>query len=178
MSEPLLDPKVLFGDAEHGACCGCCEGFCPEEDDPHSDGFEMLFSITVAGIEYLGTNKIQIRCDALAPLPEKVADRIAYPKVSQPWMVQPPAQRPPLDTRPQSARMLDRLDRSGITRHVGADVVHLYLGDQHVGWCNWSRHASAIVDDDLQLVRTLADATGLTLPFAAVALHTVRAASA
>ena len=175
MSAEKIDPALLFGDPDHGSCCSCCEGFCPLWEGLHSDGFDgPLASVTSGGVEYLGLHTCLIRRDMLADLPEKVEETVIPAGiVNPPWAVVP-VSRPTVDARPQSAQLLDRLDRAGITRHEGDDVVHLYVGDAHVGWCKWNSGKAGTLAADLSLIRTIAFECGITVNAASVALHFAR----
>jgi hypothetical protein len=175
MSAALIDPAILFAEPDHGSCCGCCEGFCPKWEDDRGDEYaDVLALARVGDVDYLGTHHCIIRRDAQADLPEKIADRvIAAKSVNLDWATIPD-EKPAADDRAQSATLLDRLDRSGITRHDGGEVVHLYLGDLHVGWCKWNSGVAGIVDADLSLVRTIAQGCGITLDAASIALYLAR----
>ena len=172
MSAILINPAILFAEPDHGDCCDCCAGYCPKWEADSGDGYDdMLVSLEVGDVEYLGTRVCMIRRDVLADLPEKVSERVVTAtKVDSTWAVVP-ASRPALSKSPQAAELLDRLDSATITRHVGEGVVHLYVGDTHVGWCKWSTAKAGIQSEDLPMVRRIASECGITLNTAAVALH-------
>lgn len=169
----LLDPTILFADHHEGWCCDCCAGYCTLGDDS-GPWWPAVYAITLGDVEYLGIRQALVRRSAVADLPETAG--VMSPSTPPPtaWAVVPP-ERPPLSDRPQMANMLDRLDRAGLTIHEGTDVVHLYRGSDHVGWCKWAIDpAKGITLADLPTVRDIAKHIGLDVKRAAEALHLIR----
>lgn len=173
MSTDLLDPEVLFAE-DHGACCDCCAGYCPQYDAGEADGWPTIWVLEANGVEYVSDRYFMVRQDAVAPLPEKVMEN-AQRLAMSPQFAVVPVKKPKRVAGPQSANFLDRLDRSGLTMHAGDEkIVHLYRGPQHVGWLTLAKGRLVCDPADLPLVRRLADDVGLTIPEAHAALRIAR----
>jgi hypothetical protein len=159
-----IDPAILWRwDGHDGNCCSCCEEYCPQDDAPASESWEPLFRIGDA----IGSNKVLIHADALAALPDDL-NIIEGPDALAAFVA--PEDLPPVSTRLQSPDLLERLERAGIDRHDGADIVHLYRGGKHVGWCKWNEK-SGVAAEQLPRIRAVAVAGGISLQRAAAVLE-------
>lgn len=176
MTAPLLDPELLFTyDSHPGACCSCCAGYCPrwEGDTAEPEWIDPRVRMVIDGAEYYGTRIILIRGDALKPLPESFTAGMMEPRPSLAWKV--PDHKPPPSKRTHVVRILDILDRAGLTWNDANDqAVHLYAGDEHVGWASYARPGAGCPPEDLPWVRRLAKETGLDLEDAHKALTVAR----
>jgi len=175
MTATLIDPAVLFLNDHEGSCCDCCAGYCPiENSDP--SWWESIYQF---GAEYIGDPRLIVRSDALLPLPSQVEPAeipMSWSLDGRTWATAPD-DLPPLSTRGQSPRNLDRIDRAGLTLRDGEEVVHLYLGDRHVGWTMWAREGGVMLDE-LPLLREVASAGGIPINQASEVLNVVQAAAA
>lgn len=178
----LIDPVTLFANEHEGGCCECCDGYCPRDEvDTGPDWPQLLLVTDSRGVEYVGTVYVIVRRDLLDPehLTPGLLEEAHQVTTAPPWM-RIPATRPPAADLPMTARLLDRIDRAGLTRHAGDAITHLYDGDQHAGY---TRHAkspagpTAITAADLPLLRRIADVTGIGISDAALAIHHIRNAS-
>lgn len=167
MSE-LIDPAILYYKGHEGWCCDCCAGYCPMEDSPEPYGaWEFMRPI---GDDHVGTGRIVLRRDILAPFPEAATFSKTSVPLSTAWATVPD-EKPPLSDRGQSPDLLDRIDRAGLTLHHGEEVTHIYLGDRHVGWCKWS--PKGVTRDELPLIRKVAESAGISIEQAATAIREV-----
>ena len=173
----LIDPLVLWAD-EHGQCCDCCAGYCPrfEGGGLEDDLYDMVV-LDLDGTGYVGNRYILVRSDRVGPIPEQALKAAARPITIPEWATVPD-KMPAEFTEHQSANILDRVDRAGLTVHAGDDkIVHLYQGQQHVGWTTLlspGKRALACDPADLDLVRRIAIATDIALPAAEKALRLAR----
>ena len=171
MTKTAINPEILFLDEGHeGGCCACCDDYCTL---PAPDWFYPRVRITVGGVEYVGTNRLLIRRDALAPLPESFLKDIWDPTADVAWAVVP-EQKPPGSDRLHVPWILDRLDLAGLTSHDGDDICHLYAGDEHAGWTKWARDDAGCRPEDLELVRKVSAKVGVDLRAAHAAVLMVR----
>jgi hypothetical protein len=170
-----VDASILFLNHHEGMCCDCCEGHCPMSD---SNDFDWWDHLIVFGDDHIGTSRLIVREDALTglpPAPEKGRQAIAVGAERTAWAVVPESP-PPLSARQQSPKLLDRIDRAGLTLHDGDKIVHVYLGDRHVGWCMWAS-TGGVVANDLPLIREVAATAGISIDQAATAVLHVREAT-
>lgn len=166
-----IQAHTLF-EREPCRCCDCCDGYCPDQED-RADRWSELYAVTVHGREYVTDRYIMVAREMLDGLPEDVVNPLpGTPKTD--WAILP-SERPEPSQRPQSAPLLDRLTRAGITVHEGERAVNLYYGAAHVGWALWAKR-DGVAPADLPLVREVAREAGIDIRAAALAMHVVRAA--
>lgn len=169
----IADPEVLFAYDTHHTCCDCCEGYCPLESRETPAWVAPRVEIEIDGVEYVGTNRLLIRKDALPELHASFFEGIIRPSGDISWATVP-ATRPPLTERLQVAYMADILERSGLTAHNGDEILHLYADENHVGWTKWARDGAGCRPQDLGIVRDLAQRIGMDIRTAHQVLLRVR----
>ena len=168
--------RVLFVADQH-RCCDCCDDYCPyDEIEPPEVTWFTAVACTVDGVDYEGLACLLVRSD-VAALPEGAQPM--RPTFSAPV----PATRPPVNDRPMVPQTLDRIDRAGFTVHDdGSTPLHLYRGDEHVGWTMPSAERDVRVPGiavaDLPLVRAVATTIGVDANMAMAAIKALRDAEA
>lgn len=164
-----IDAPTLFRQ-EDCNCCDCCIGYCPGDDMPEKDRWDALFNFHVAGVEYVGDRRLMVRRDLLVGIPEDVPV-IETGMVDPEWATVPEAM-PPTFTGKHTAKHFDRLDLAELDCRGDGMVVHVYAGDEHVGWSTVAKPdaEAAISGDQLEKVRRIAVAASMHLNAAAVAL--------
>lgn len=173
MSGATVDAAILYLNHHEGLCCDCCEGYCPMVD---CDGFDWWEHLVAFGQEHTGSSRLMMRTDALRNLP--AAPDGGRPVVVQRGWAKIPHEKPPLSSREQTPRLLDRIDRAGLTLHDDniENVVHVYLGDRHVGWCMWASNGGVTVDA-LPVIRAVSTAAGISIDQAAAAVEAMKTAT-
>lgn len=172
---PEIDAKVLFRTESH-PCCDCCAGYCPEDDLPEKDRWDTLFAFKAAGVEYLGDRRIMVRRELLTGVPENVP--VVETGMVDPDFAVAPASKPDAFVGKSVAGHVDRLDLASLEcRGNDPKVIHIYAGDEHVGWTTVAKADAkhAITTDQLEQVRRIAVAARIGIHEAAVALATVQA---
>lgn len=175
MSGVTVDAAILYLNHHEGLCCDCCEGYCPMSD---SNDFDWWDHLVAFGNDHVGTARLLIREDALTGLPpaqEKGRQVVPVGTERTVWAVVPDS-KPSPSTRQQTPILLDRIDRAGLTLHDGDKIVHVYLGDRHVGWCMWASNGG-VVTEDLPLIREVATTAGISINQAATAVLHIREAT-
>jgi hypothetical protein len=167
----LINTRTLFlGADDRHTCCSCCAGYCPRDDmaPAETDEWPELFRVEVAGVAYLTDRYVAVRADLCGPVPEGVPVgplKAQKDAVSKGYVV--PEVQPPVTESRITALMWDRVDRATLTVHGesadGLRVLHLYLGDRHVGWVMTANEGSGITRHRLSEVRRVAQAAGITL---------------
>lgn len=170
-----LDLEVAFGAAApHASCCECCEGYCPLDEGTAGWVGDILYTATVDGRDYLTDRYVALRRDLLDDGLLTEQNLMAAP--AGPWASVPDSV-PPVSDAPQGPHVLNLCDLAGLTRHVheqSSNVVHLYRGDEHVGWTTVATKPPFLDVADLPAVREIARKCGLDLGSAAVALRIAR----
>ena len=187
MSAALIDPVALFGVDPHPEdCCACCDEFCVGAEGKLLNGPRIegpIYRIRVRGVEYLTDKRVAVRADMVSPLPADKAPLVTIDVDVSTWP-EVPAERPPASEALCRPKLMDRLDRAGLTRHGDtAGAAGLYLGDTHVGWAASLATGRTNGGDpilwtsgDLPLIRGIANDLGISLDVAAAAIQMVRRA--
>lgn len=156
-----IDARILLASpAEHeGDCCECCEGYCPKYESPGGklEWDQFLFALHLDGVEYVTNRFVIVRAEALEGLPDggEVQPFPGDPGVLRDQLPAVPDERPAPSKSPMSVPMLDRFDRLGLDYcGTGEKVVHLYAGDQHIGWTTIATKGPN--RDDFRLIRAFA----------------------
>ena len=160
----LIDFTKAFGSELHpGDCCDCCDGYCPRDDfnfgsKPH---FEPLLRLTSTEASWVTDRYICIREDRLTPAPEEahIRDLNTSPIDKGPMYI--PDERPDEGAEILiSSRMWVRIDDAGLTSSLvlgkalkhkdgaGASIVHIYDGEEHIGWVTTARPGKGITHAD------------------------------
>lgn len=159
-----IDAEILF-EREPCRCCDCCEGYCPDQE---GDRWEAFVEVEIAEQEYVGTRMLIIRRDRLNGLPGDLK-AMKVPAQTKVGTFVIPEALPPVFGGRHVASHYDRIDRAGlICRHVeGEPMVHLYVGDEHVGWTRHATEGKGVTLDELAVVRRIAKASWLSINRAA-----------
>ncbi|WP_418060785.1 hypothetical protein [Pimelobacter simplex] len=164
-----IDAQLLFR-AEPHTCCECCFGYCPEGDLPEKDRWDALFNFHASGVEYVGDRRVMVRRDALVGIPAEVP--IIESGMVNPDFAAEPEVKPPPFAGKHTALHFDRLDLAALECRGNGTVVHVYAGEDHVGWSTVASAdaKAAISEDQLGKVRRIARAASISINAAAVAL--------
>jgi len=180
MNTPLIDTNILFtgGDDTH-ACCSCCEGYCPRDEGDVSDEWLGMYRLDIDGVAYLTDRYVAVRADACQPVPAgvPVTPTPAQKDTKGKGFIVPET-RPGVTSSQITAWMWDRIDRAGLSVRGdivgGLRVLHLYLGEGHVGWVMTATEGAGITLGELAAVRRVAAAAGISLHAADLAMRAVR----